>query len=234
MLKIRASQAFKLMTEPKLKADKEAGRLSETAKTYIRELWLFEKYGYKEPVVTDIILKGFFCEQDSMTLVQNVLKGELRSKNLKRFENDYVTGIPDVILSDVIEDVKSSWSIKTFMESELEKQYYYQGQCYMALTGINKYRLIYCLNSTPEHLVTNERQKYYYKFQCDEENSMLKDIYKQIERNHEYNNIPESDRVKIFSFDFNAVEYAKLCDQVIKARNYYDSLTLNSNKWESS
>jgi len=215
------------MTEPKLKADKEAGNLSETTKTYVRELWLKHNFGYKDVFMVDEIMKGFLCEQDSMTLTQNVLGGELRSKNLKQFENDYIIGTPDVILSNVVEDVKSSWSIKTFMEAEQEKAYWWQGQCYMALTGIKNYRLIYCLNSTPEHLVTNERQRFFYKFQCDEENPMLKTIYEQIELNHNYDSIPEKDRIKIFEFEYDHEAIMSLYDKIEKARIYYKSLKLN-------
>jgi len=225
-LLIRASQAHKLMTKPKTLKDQEAGILAQTTQTYLKELWLENTFGYKEPVVSDEIMKGWLCEQDSMTLTQDILGGELRLKNTKLFKNDFIKGTPDVILKDVVEDVKSSWSIKTFFNSELESNYWWQGQCYMELTGIHKYRLIYCLNDTPEHLVTNERQRYYYKFQCDEDNPMLKLIYSQIEHNHSYSKIPKEKRIKIFNFDYDPEAIKKLYSQIEKARNFYNSLEL--------
>ena len=84
-LLIRCSQLGQLMTEPKSKADKDAGNLSETAKTLMLEIFLWEKYGYKERVMTDAMMKGLLCEQDSMKLVQDVLGGEFRLKNKVNF-----------------------------------------------------------------------------------------------------------------------------------------------------
>lgn len=225
-LLIRASAAHKLMTEPKLKTDKEAGNLSETTKTYLSELWLEENYGYKEIVYTDSILKGLMCEQDSMDLVQKVLGGKLRIKNTEHFKNDFIKGTPDIILDDCVEDVKTSFSIKTFHDCELEKAYYWQAICYMALTGREKYRLIYCLVDTPSELITSEKTRMYYKFGCDEENIDYQIASKQIELNHKYSHIPAENRIKVFEFDFNQSDYEKLCLQIEKARRYYEQITL--------
>ena len=96
----RCSQLGKLMTEPKLKADKEAGLLSETTKTYIREIWLKNEYGYDEVVITDAMLKGLLCEQDAMQLVQDVqIHLDWLSKQIKELErniNDHIDRHPDL------------------------------------------------------------------------------------------------------------------------------------------
>lgn len=225
-LLIRASQASKLMTEPKLKSDKEAGNLSETMKSYLSDLWLEYNYGYKDIVYTDPLLKGLLCEQDSMELVQSVLGGQFRNKNTEHFKNDFVMGTPDIVLKDCVEDIKTSYNIKTFFDAELEKSYYWQGICYMALTGIHNYRLIYCLVDTPDELITSEKTRMYYKFGCNEENIDYQIASKQIEINNKYSHLPESDRIKIFEFQFNESDYEKLCNQIIKARNYYNQITL--------
>ncbi|MFA5234153.1 MAG: hypothetical protein WC390_07120 [Sulfurimonas sp.] len=233
ILKIRASQAYKLLTEPRNKADKEAGNLSETTKTYIEELWLEHNYGYKENVMTDEMLKGLLCEQDSMKLVQNKFGGKFRIKNTKNYSNEYITGTPDIILEEekIVEDIKCSFSVKTFFkakanEEEINKNYFWQAQCYMALTGATKYRLIYCLVKTPDEIITELKKKLYYKFNCDETNKDYQLWSEQIEINHNLDLIPEEKRIKVFEFDFDQSKINMLYSKIDKARNYYNSLIL--------
>ena len=226
-LKIRASSSYKMMTDPKNKSDKEAGFLSETTKTYLKELWLYNNYGFREEVLTDEIIKGVETEEECLSLVQEVLGGnELRLKNKKMFENDFITGTPDIILSDTIEDVKSCFTVKTFMNSELIDNYYMQGQCYMELTGKRKFRLIYCLVQTPQKLIYNEQMKFYYKFNCDEEHPEYIRIAKQIEQNHNIEKIPAKDRIKVFEFDYDPLIIAKLNSRIEKAREFYSKISL--------
>jgi hypothetical protein len=226
MILIRASQAHKILTEPKKAEDKKAGNLSETTKSYIKELWLYNNFGYKEDVMTEEMYKGLLVEDDSLKLVQSNLGGNFRIKNIKNFTNNYISGTPDIILDDVIEDVKSSFTIKTFFNSELSKDYYTQGQCYMALTGIKKYRLIYCLVETPSNIVCELKKRIYYKFDCDETNSDYIRISQQIEKNHDISLIEQKKRTKVFSFDYDEAFIENLYNKVEKAREYYNTLSL--------
>ena len=230
-LLIRASQLGLLMTEPKTKADKDAGMLSETAKTMVESIWLNNKYGYKENVVTDEMMKGLLCEQDSMALVQKVLGGEFRLKNTERKENDYVIGCADIVLKkeDIIEDIKSSYNLRTFFEADFKQgnAYWWQGQAYMWLWGKTNYRLIYCLVPTPDEYIVEQKKRFYYKFNCDETNQDYIDISMQIDHNNNLiKDIPEKQRVKVFEFkiDNDAVEKVKI--QHAKAVNYYNTLKL--------
>ena len=65
----RCSGTGSLMTDPKLKADKDAGNLSETAKTFVEDKWLFDTFGFAESIKNQYMDKGNECEQDSMDLV---------------------------------------------------------------------------------------------------------------------------------------------------------------------
>lgn len=163
-LLIRASALSRLMSEPKSKADKEAGLLGETAKTLITEIWLNNEYGYKEDVVTDEMMKGLICEQDSMSLVQDVLGGEFRLKNTTYFKNEFIHGTPDIILSkeDYCEDIKTSYNLRTFVDAEYKQgnSYWWQGQAYMWLTGKTKYRLMYCLVETPSDITVEQKSDF--------------------------------------------------------------------------
>jgi len=222
----RASQVGRLMTDPKLNADKLAGKLGQTAKSYIEEIWLNNNFGYKEEVMTDEMLKGLICEQDSMELVQQVLGGDFRVKNRKNFKNDYLTGTPDIVLTDSIEDLKTSFTVKTFFNSELNSLYYWQGQVYMELTGKKYFRLIYCLVNTPKEIILDLEKRVYYKFSCDEDNPHYKLWVEQIRKNHNFDNIPAKNRIKVFEFVYNPEDIEKMYRKIDKAREYYKSLTL--------
>lgn len=230
-LLIRASQLSKLMTEPKTKADKEAGVLSETAKTMVESIWLYDKFGYKESTVTDEMMKGLICEQDSMALVQEVLGGEFRVKNDERKQNDYIIGTADILLKkkDIIEDLKTSYNLLTFFNAKYKQgdTYWWQGQAYMWLWRKKNYRLIYCLVPTPEEYITEQKKKFWYKFNCDETNEDYIAISMQIDKNNELiKDIPAKDRVKVFKFGFDADAIERVKIQYDKAVKYYNSLTL--------
>ena len=216
------------MTEPKTVKAKEAGELSETTKTFVEEMWLEREWRYSEPVMTDEMMKGLLNEQDSLQLVQHNLKGEFRIKNTTSFKNEFICGTPDIILKneDCVEDVKTSWGLKTFFHAELEKNYYWQGIGYMALTGKKHYRLIYCLTNTPNELVEAQKINIYYKFGCDEENPHYQKMSEQIMQNHNFDHVPIEKKIKVFAFDFSESDYELLKNRIIKAREYYNGLHL--------
>lgn len=226
MIKFRCSNVGLLLTEPKLKSDKEACNLSETAKTMIEEKWLFDNFGYKEDILTDEMLKGILSEQDAMQLVQDVLGGAFRKRSKKYLENDYLTGTPDIILDDAVEDTKCSFSVKTFFNAECTKLYETQLRCYMALTGVKKARLIYCLVETPAEIIEEQKKKLYYKFGCDEENADYIKMCLQIDKNHDISMIQKEKRIKVFEFEHEQEFIDKLYLKIEKAREYYNSLTL--------
>ena len=205
-------------------------QLGQTGKSYIQELWLHLEYGYKEPMVTDVLLKGNMCEQDGMALVTDVLGGdEFRSKNKKPFGDDdpYFMGTPDVVLKDVVEDIKNAWSLKTFVNIEKpDPVYYAQGQVYMHLTGRELFRIHHCLINTPIELVQNEQRKFFWKYGGNEENRHYQDAAIQIEQNHNFDHIPMEKRVKTFEFEYDPSFIAELQSKVILAREYYSSLQL--------
>jgi len=223
----RCSKLGALMTEPKLKTDKEAGLLSETAKTLVREKWLQDKYNYSEKIVTDEMLKGNMCEQDSMQLFQDFTGSNLLLKNNTNFNNDYITGTPDIIHGEFVSDLKTSWSLRTFMECEPTKDNIWQIKGYMALTGKTKGHIIYCLVPTPDEIILEQKKRVYYKFNCDEENPHYREMSEQIEHNNKVIlTIPLKERVKIFEFEYSQDDIDKLYSQIEKARNYYNQITL--------
>jgi hypothetical protein len=223
----RCSGTGSLMTDPKLKADKDAGNLSETAKTFVEDKWLFEQFGFSEQVKNQYMDKGNECEQDSMDLVSQVVEGGFRSRYNTKLQNDYVIGTPDIVLNDCVEDIKTSWNLKTFFNAELNKMYYAQAQCYMWLTGKEKYRLIYALVPTPQSMVLNECEKLVYKYGKNYENEDYIKECQQIQRNNDLiKELPTEKRVKVFAFDYNPAYIELLQIKIERAREYYNTLKL--------
>lgn len=223
----RCSGVGALMTEPKLKADKDAGNLSETAKTFVTDMWLFEEFGFAESIKNQYMDKGNECEQDSMDLVTQVVPGGFRSRYNTKLQNDYVKGTPDIVLNDCVEDIKTSWNLKTFYNAELSKMYYTQAQCYMWLTGKQKYRLIYSLVPTPEHLILSECEKLVLKYNRNKENEDYIKECNQIKKNNDLiKDIEIKKRVKIFEFEYNPKYIETLKIKIEKAREYYNTLKL--------
>jgi len=223
----RCSSLGKLMTQPKTKAAQEAGELSETSKTYVREVWLQNTYDYKEKVITDEMLKGNMVEQDSMQLYQEVTGSSLILKNTETKRNDYFIGTADIVLPDIVPDLKSSWSLRTFMDCEPTKDNEYQIKGYMDLWGKKKGQIAYCLVPTPDILIQEQIKRFYFKFNCDLDNPHYIEISEQIEKNNDIIlSIPKEQRVKIFEYDYDKNEIQLMYNQVEKARIYYNSLKL--------
>lgn len=222
--KFRCSGLKNLMIDPKLKADKEAGNLSETTKSYLKELWIEAVYGRKKDISSKFMEKGTIVESDSLDLVQEAL-GKTYFKNQDRLENDFITGTPDV-KSPRLVDIKSCWDIFTFAkknEVDARKDYFYQLLGYMWLTGATESDLIYTLVNTPEIIINDElyrMSKYNPKIgQSDA-------IDAEVRKNFIYDDIEAVVKVKLYTFLYQTEEVEKLKLRIIKAREYMNGLSL--------
>lgn len=221
--------AHSLLTEPKLKSDKESGKLSETTKSMVEAMWLKDKFGYKEPVFSDEMMKGNLCEQDSMKLVQEVLGGEFRARFNKQLHDDYFKGTPDIVLQkqDYVEDIKTSFNLRTFFNAVLTPEYKTQGHPYMKFAGKSKYRLIYCLVPTPDELIVKQQTRLFYQFGQESDNPDYIEASMQVKKNNDLIlSIPKEKRVKVFEFEYEPDLMTRLRSQADKARIYYNSLSL--------
>ncbi len=149
--KISPSQCGKIMTNARKK-----GELSKTTITYVDE-WIKEQiYGRRKQLDNKYLDKGNDVENESIQYISEHLNIKGINKNEKTFANDFMVGTPDVITTDTVIDMKNSWDCFTFplLEKEVpNKDYFYRLQCYMALTGKKKAKLIYTLMNTPEDLI---------------------------------------------------------------------------------
>lgn len=197
LFKIRASASGKLMTDPRIKTE----TLSETTKSYAKE-WLIERiYGVRKEIKSKYLDKGLKLEDTAIDKTIELLDLPFTLKNEKYFEDDYFCGTPDLIVNSVVYDTKCSWDCFTFplFDNEItNKDYYYQLQTYMHLTGCKKAVLVYVLLNTPKEL------KYEQKF--------------------DYNGIGSKYLIKHFEIEYNPEIIEKLKTRTIAVREYLETL----------
>ena len=196
--KIRASASGKLMTKPRSKSEV----LSKTTITYLQEWAKQEVYGVRKSISSKYLDKGNAVEDEAISYAAQELGWLFASKNDEYFEDDFFCGTPDVILEDTIIDIKSSWDCFTFplFEEDIpNKDYYYQLQVYMHLTGKRKAELVYCLMNTPDELA-------------------YEDVF-------DYSNLSSKYRIKSFYIDYDEEVIEQLKEAVLNSRDYIKEIT---------
>jgi hypothetical protein len=160
-MKWHPSALGKLMTAPKTKSE----QLSETAKSEIRKIAKEQFFGFSSSITTKPMLKGKDWEEESIALV-NQVRGTFYVKNKERFENEFLTGEPDIILDNMVIDVKTSWSLETFpatSEEGMNKDYMWQLMGYCWLLNKSDAELIYCMIDTDDTLLNDWDNRFIHK-----------------------------------------------------------------------
>ena len=221
-MKIRCSAIGKIMTSPKLKGE----LLSQTTKTYLLELAIGEKYGIHKEFSSRYTDKGNQVEELSIALCNDVLDLGFIYKNEDHFTNDWVKGTPDVNTDEILLDVKSSWDAFTFFEKVLDddlknKDYFYQLQGYMWLTGKEECLLCYCLIDTPLQIVEDEIRREHWKASLIEESLDLRAF---VQSKHTFGHIPKEKRLKTFKIVKDDVVIENIKTRIEECREYYNEL----------
>ena len=205
-MKIRCSSLGKIMTSPKSKGEV----LSQTAKTYLKELAIEEKFGIRKEFSSRYTDKGNIQEDTAIEMASKVLNLPFALKNTEYFENEFIKGTPDLILEDEIIDIKCSWDGTTFpwFEDELpNKDYYWQLVGYCWLTRRTKARVVYCLVDTPEDIVQDEiRRTSWKKFEID----VTEETETEVRAKHEFSHISENKRVRTYLVELTDEDIAKV------------------------
>ncbi len=191
--KLRASAAGTLIPNGK------GSLISVGGKTYLKEWVISQLYGVEKQIKSKYIDKGVMMEDQAIDFAVKMLNIEFALKNEQRFEDDYFTGEPDMILEDSIIDIKNSWDAFSFpyLESEIpNSDYFYQLQVYMHLTGKRKAQLVYVLLDTP---ATNWDAGIIYE-------------------------VPDEMRIKTFDVEYDPAVIESLTAKVIEAREFINTL----------
>ena len=200
------------------------------AKTYLKtwlKQFLFER---NKDWKIAVVEKGLICEQEGIDLVSKVYNFENMFKNEKFFNNDFMQGTPDIIINETVRDIKNSWDLFTFpmFDDELpKKEYWWQLQGYMCLTGIKKAALDYVLIDIPQALVDLDLKKLYFQSGGIAED-WTPEKYQELYRNYRFDDIPEDKRVKTFSFDYEEGIDLKIKERVLMCRKYLNEITVGN------
>ena len=193
--KIRCSAIGQIMTEPRSKSE----TLSQTCISYL-EQWVKEQlYNTKKQVNSKYLTKGNEVEIEAIEYYAEVKNLGFVLKNQDYFENEFITGTPDLITQFTVYDFKSSWDCFTFplFETKVDKNYEAQLQGYMNLTGLKTANLVYTLQNTPEELQWDEPIDY--------------SIY------------PDYLRIKEFEIPYDPEFIERVNNRVIECRNYIET-----------
>ena len=219
-LLFRCSSLGKLMTEPRTKSEV----LSETAKTYIQDLFKERELGIFKDFSSRYTDKGIENEDEAIQMASEVLNWEFVTKNETRFNNEWLTGEPDVLTETLLADIKCSWNGSTFpmFDDKLKnKDYYWQLQGYMMLTDMPQAELVYCLTNTPFQIVEDEVRRAHWKLNLIDEDL---DVREAVQASHNFDHIPLELRVKRFIVQKDEKAQEKIKERVMVAREYYQSL----------
>jgi hypothetical protein len=219
-LLFRCSSLGKLMTDSRSKSE----TLSETAKSYIQDLFKERELGIYKEFSSRYTDKGLEMEDEAIQFASEVLNWDFVVKNETRFNNDWITGEPDINTDSLLADIKCSWNGSTFPlfdETLKNKDYYWQLQGYLMLTGHDTSELVYCLMNTPLQIVEDEIRRQHWKLNLIEEDLEVRDV---IQKMHNFDHIPDELRVKRFIVEKDEAAQEKIKERVEVARDYYQQL----------
>lgn len=158
--RIRCSGLSSIMSDPVTKAAKEAGELSEGAKTAVHDMVRRYLYDYKQPELGNKEIKKGLAMEGAAIRTLSELTGEFYAKNEERITNDYLTGEADIVALDHGVDTKVPWSAEQFpiVESQARKLaikngYEWQVRGYMHLYDKPRWAVAYVLRETPSDLL---------------------------------------------------------------------------------
>jgi hypothetical protein len=221
MIQFRCSGLGKLMTSPRSKGEV----LSETAKTFIEDVFREKEYGIYKDISSRYTDKGIQMEDEAIQLAGNVLGWDLNvNKNEERLKNEWITGIPDINTETLLADIKCSWSGSTFpfFDTELpNKDYFWQLQGYMMLTGHLQAELVYCLMNTPQQIVEDEVRRMHWKLNLLEESLNVRDA---VQCQHNFDHLSDNLRIKRFIVEGSIDAENRIKEKVEQANDYYLSL----------
>lgn len=213
-LKVRCSQLHQLMSEPRSKADKDAGKISDTAKNAVREIAKFDLFGYQSFDGNKYTEKGNQLEDQAIKL-SGFTRGLVLKKNTERRENAFITGECDIYVPSrkLIIDTKCSWDIGThpFFQDEAEEKakkagYDYQMQGYMWLWDCEEAQIDFVLFPTPLDLISSY-----------DNSEKLIDLVEQI---------PQAKRITTVTIKRDEEVISKIQERFTAAQSYYQQIIL--------
>lgn len=235
-----------LRTEPQTKKEKEAGELSQTAKSYLKGVYGEFKYGRRYDFRSRFTDKGNLVENECITMLSRLDK-EVYKKNEEEVENEFLIGTPDIykgefiMKADKIIDNKASWMLWNFLTvigKPLDSGYRAQVQGYMAITGAQEGEVSYCLADCPESVLMEEKRWLLARMvdrgeAGTEYSPAYMDAVRKLEYMHKFGDIPIEERRVKFEVERDDEYIEGIYEAVKKGRKYladFEKIHLNGRK----
>lgn len=232
----------------------EKPELSKSVETHLADIHKGFFMKRDRQISNKFTKKGIIVEEKSITLYSEV-KNTLFLKNQKYYKNKFIHGTPDNVQKKV-RDMKNSWSLDSFPMYETvigNKDYEWQLQGYMELTGIKEAELVYALVDTPNKIIIDELRRLDWKQGIYDINGNVKEdriplvvetvtnmIYTEqgldefcqesmsIEKKWftDFFEIPKELRIKVFELEYSKEAIQSLYEQIRLCRERLNSLTV--------
>lgn len=217
----RCSSLGALMTYP------EKDTLSAGPKTALGNIFKEVVFKKTKEIKSKYLEKGKLVEGEAIEMYNQVKQSKF-VKNEKRYNNEYITGEPDIV-SDIIIDIKSPWDYTTFPFTEeslpsKDKGYYWQLQGYMALTGKESSKVAYCLVDTPDGIIYNDMKSTAGKLGLHVDD-LPDELTQEIWDSHKYTGLDMKVRIKEFEVERDQKSIDSIYKRVTLAREYLNTLT---------
>lgn len=226
---VRASGMGALMTRGRGK-DNPWGL---TALKTIQDAVLRNKYGLENKTYSKYMDKGIINEPQALKMLCEHMGWNIPNFDKSRLFNDYITGEPDLYHDFILADVKCSFSIDSFpwLQTELtNKDYIYQMQCYMWLTGVTTSYLAYCLTDMPEGMIMEEVQRRVYKELSYPHNKgrdmheVEAEVEEDVRKEMTFPQIKLDKRIRVFEVKRDDDIIDEIRARVVEARDRYDKI----------
>ena len=205
----------------------KSGKLTDGVKTYLQECFIGEIYGVRKEAYGKALEKGILCEEDGISMLQNIYPGQLLMKNKEEKRNDYIKGSCDVFKNGIVHDIKNAYTLFTFGKAELSWLYEWQVKGYAMLWNTNRGLLFYCLNDMPEQMLLEEERLLFYKnkwaFVSMEDENYVK-ACDELRKAHQYGWMNLWERFKAWDITITEADIETIKSSVITARNYLNEL----------
>ena len=210
--------------------------LSAGCKTFLTAMYADVKYGKWNPI-KDIgnkyTSKGKAAEEKSIDLASKLDK-RVYTKNQLRLQNAWLTGTPDIIVgkdpynAEKIIDVKSPWDCETFfsnLNDDLNLQYEWQMQGYMALSNAPVAEVHFCMVDIPDAMLNTEKLRLFNRMEVmfDTDPEYLKEEA-QLIKNLTYGDMPDEEKRIKFVVHRDEEKIQKIYRQVEKCRPYLEEI----------
>lgn len=237
-----------------IRKKEEKPELSKSVETHLADIHKGFFMKRDRQISNKFTEKGIIVEEKSITLYSEV-KNTLFLKNQKYYKNKFIHGTPDNVQKKV-RDMKNSWSLDSFPMYETvigNKDYEWQLQGYMELTGIKEAELVYALVDTPNKIIIDELRRLDWKQGIYDINGNVKEdriplvvetvtnmIYTEqgldefcqesmsIEKKWftDFFEIPRELRIKVFELEYSKEAIQALYEQIRLCRERLNSLTI--------